>query len=54
MLALAKNLNAIVSEMIEKAIERKAGPVDVDFVQLAIEIGVFVDEPDLQPIRALQ
>lgn len=36
-----------MSEMVEKAIERKAGPVDVNLVQLAIEIGIFVDEPDL-------
>lgn len=51
MFALTKNLQAIVCEMLEKTVECEARPVDVDLAQLAIEIGVFIDEADLQAIR---
>lgn len=51
MLALTKNLQAVVCEMFEKTVECEARPVYVDLAQLAIEIGVFIDEADLQAIR---
>lgn len=54
MLPLTKNLNAVVREVFEKTIERKPRTINVDLAQLTIEIGVRIDKPDLQPIRALQ
>jgi hypothetical protein len=39
-------------KMLEKAIQGKTRPVDVNLAQLAIEIRVFVDEPDLETISA--
>jgi hypothetical protein len=39
-----------MSKMLEKAVEGKPGSVDVDFFQFAIEIGVFIDKTDLQPV----
>lgn len=54
MLPLAKDLHPVVRKVFKKTIERKTGTVDVDFAKLAIEIRIFVDEPDLQPISAPQ
>lgn len=37
-------------KMLEETIERKPGTVDINFAQLAVEIGVFVDKTNLQPV----
>ncbi len=54
MLTLPEYLHAVVSKVLEKSIQRKAWPVDVDFAQFAIEIGVFVDELKTQPVCVFQ
>lgn len=37
-------------KMLEETIERKPGSVYINLAQLPVEIGIFVDETNLQPV----
>lgn len=50
MLTLPEDLHAVVGKVFEKSIECKPRAVDVDLAQLSVEIGVFVDELQTQPV----
>jgi hypothetical protein len=50
MFALAEDLHAVVGKVLKKSVERKARAVNVDIAQFAVEIGVFVDQLQTQPV----
>ena len=50
MLPLPEHLHTVMRKMLEETIERKPGSIDVNLAQLAVEIGVFVDKTNLQPV----
>lgn len=54
MLPLPKDLHPVVREVFKKTVERKTGPIDVNLAELALEIRIFIDEPDLEAISTLE
>lgn len=50
MLTLPEHLHAVMRKMLEETIERKPGSVYINLAQLPVEIGIFVDETNLQPV----
>ena len=54
MFTLPEHLHAVMRKVLEKAVESKSRPVDVDIAQLAVEVCVCVDKADLQTIRVFQ
>jgi hypothetical protein len=54
MLPLPENLHPVMRKVFKKTVQRKTGSVDVNFAELAIEIRIFINEPDLEAISALE
>ena len=54
MFALPEDLHAIMREVLKKPVEGKPRSVDVNLAKLAIEIGVFVNQFQTQPVCVFQ